>query len=90
MSLPTTGMVFAANLPGTGQPNVSCDNGTSPSPQAAGAPGSAFNEAPGGAGDVYAGEQKQNTDKGFNHDAFHSISQYDVACLQQPPQKQMP
>ena len=43
------------------------------------APGSAFNEDPGGtAGSVYAGEQPQNSRN------TASVSQYDVACANQP------
>jgi hypothetical protein len=66
---------FAANPPGTGQPNQSCEDvGVRPG-NAINAPGSAFNPN-GVAGTVYAGEQPQNSKNP------HSVSQYDVACFQ--------
>ncbi|MFD7560099.1 hypothetical protein ACFV9E_37060 [Streptomyces sp. NPDC059835] len=60
-----------------GQPGASCeDPATSVRPgHSASAPGSAFNED-GVAGTRYAGEQDQNDNNP------HSVSQYDVACLQ--------
>jgi hypothetical protein len=60
-----------------GQPNQSCEKeSTSTRPgQSLTAPGSAFNPD-GTAGTHYAGEQPQNS---INP---HSVSQYDVACLQ--------
>jgi hypothetical protein len=62
----------------TGQPNQSCeDSGTTPG-NSADAPGSAFNPD-GKAGSVYAGEQQQNSRNSA------SVSQYDVACSNQPP-----
>lgn len=70
-----THAVFAANPPGTGQPNQSCEDvGVRPG-NAMSAPGSAFNPD-GIAGTKYAGEQPQNS-KNPN-----SVSQYDVACFQ--------
>jgi hypothetical protein len=61
----------------TGQPNQSCEeSGTTPG-HSASAPGSAFNPD-GHAGTVYAGEQPQNSRNP------KSVSQYDVACFQQP------
>ena len=67
--------VFAADPPGTGQPNQSCEDvGVRPG-NAMSAPGSAFNPD-GVAGTKYAGEQPQNS-KNPN-----SVSQYDVACFQ--------
>jgi hypothetical protein len=69
------GAAFAANPPGNGQPNQSCqDVGVTPG-HAANAPGSAFNPT-GTAGTVYAGQQPQNSNNP------KSVSQYDVACLQ--------
>ena len=59
----------------TGQPGVECEE-TRPG-HAATAPGSAFNEE-GTAGTRYAGEQPQNSRN------TASISQYDIACLNQP------
>jgi len=62
----------------TGQPGVTCgeDDALNSPGNAADAPGSAFNEDPGGmAGGVYAGEQDQNSKN------TASVSQYDVACL---------
>ena len=56
-----------------GQPGVECDEFSSSPGHASLAPGSAFNED-GRAGDVYAGEQPQNSNN------VHSVSQYDVAC----------
>ena len=70
---------WAAN-PGTkGQPNQSCGSATAPNTpgNAAGGPGSAFNPD-GKAGTVYAGQQPQNSKNPV------SVSQYDVACFQQP------
>ncbi len=69
------GPAFAANPPGTGQPNQSCQAQPSSPGNAANAPGSAFNPS-GTAGTVYAGQQPQNS-KNPN-----SVSQYDVACFQ--------
>ena len=73
------GTAVAANPGTTGQPNQTCLSSTAPTEpgQAAGAPGSAFNETgPGKAGTVYAGEQAQNSKNP------KSVSQYDVACFQ--------
>jgi hypothetical protein len=63
----------------TGQPKVECGSATAPNTpgQSAGAPGSPFNEQ-GRAGEVYAGEQPQNSRN------TASISQYDSACANQP------
>lgn len=67
-----------------GQPNQSCQdiNGGNTGPDypgnASSAPGSAFNETSGIAGSMYAGSQPQNS----NNTA--SVSQYDVACANQP------
>ncbi|MES2150324.1 MAG: hypothetical protein V4508_11105 [Pseudomonadota bacterium] len=63
----------------TGQPNQSCGSATAPTTpgNAATAPGSAFNPD-GKAGTVYAGEQPQNSRNPV------SVSQYDVACANQP------
>ncbi|WP_405807483.1 hypothetical protein OG729_20180 [Streptomyces sp. NBC_00210] len=58
-----------------GQPNQSCEEQTTRPGQSQTAPGSAFNPN-GTAGTHYAGEQPQNSTNP------HSISQYDVACLQ--------
>ncbi len=67
--------VFAANPPGTGQPNQSCqDVGVTPGFSIF-AIGSAFNPL-GVAGMVYAGIQPQNSVNPL------SVSQYDVACFQ--------
>ena len=67
--------VLAANPPGTGQPNQSCETAGVTPGHSATAPGSAFNEN-GVAGTHYAGEQPQNSKNP------HSVSQYDVACFQ--------
>ncbi len=85
LALAASGTALAANPPGTGQPNQSCQNvltsgGTEPGNSAA-ARGSAFNEPPpfgtgGVAGNVYAGSQPQNS---VNP---NSVAQYDVACFQ--------
>lgn len=68
----------------TGQPGDDCvavideNQGAFPG-SSSNAPGSAFNEDPGGtAGSVYAGEQAQNSKN------TASVSQYDVACANQP------
>ncbi len=69
------GAALAANPPGTGQPNQSCQVvGVTPG-NAASAPGSAFNDS-GKAGTVYAGTQPQNSNNPM------SVSQYDVGCFQ--------
>ena len=74
------GTVFGANPSGTGQPNQSCGSLAAPNTpgNAASATGSAFNPS-GKAGTVYAGQQTQNSKNPL------SVSQYDVACFQQPP-----
>lgn len=71
--------------PTTGQPGQDCvdlvtsGQGAFPG-NASAAPGSAFNEDPGGvAGTKYAGEQPQNSRN------TASVSQYDVACSNQKP-----
>jgi hypothetical protein len=67
-----------------GQPNQSCQdiNGGNTGPyypgNASNAPGSAFNENGGNAGGMYAGSQPQNSRNSA------SVSQYDVACSNQP------
>ncbi len=65
----------------TGQPSVECgEPGAENTPgNSAAAPGSAFNED-GKAGQVYAGQQPQNSKNPT------SVSQYDAACAHQPPQ----
>lgn len=68
----------------TGQPNQSCQtiNGGNTGPSypgnASSAPGSPFNETNGKAGGQYAGSQPQNSRNSA------SVSQYDVACANQP------
>jgi len=57
----------------TGQPNASCEDTPNTPGRSATAPGSAFNPD-GRAGQVYAGEQPQNSRNSA------SVSQYDVAC----------
>ena len=77
LTLAASGTAFAASTGSTGQPNQSCQAEPSSPGNAASAPGSAFNEDPGGvAGSVYAGSQPQNS---VNP---NSVSQYDVACFQ--------
>jgi len=67
-----------------GQPDQSCQdiNGGNTGPSYPGhtstAPGSAFNETDGRAGGMYAGSQPQNSRNSA------SVSQYDVACANQP------
>ena len=61
----------------TGQPNQSCETTGSPPGGSANAPGSAFADG-GTAGGKYAGEQPQNSRN------TASVSQYDVACANQP------
>jgi hypothetical protein len=81
-----TGMVLGGvgNPSGTGQPNQSCESQPSaPSSSSGGGAtsstntGSAFSPS-GKSGTVYAGEQPQNSNNQM------SVSQYDVACFQQP------
>jgi hypothetical protein len=77
--LPAAAAVNAADPPTTrtkGQPSQECE-ATRPGGSAS-APGSAFNED-GIAGTKYAGEQPQNSKNP------KSVSQYDVACVKQPP-----
>jgi hypothetical protein len=68
----------------TGQPNQSCQtiNGGNTGPSYPGntsnSPGSPFNETDGNAGGQYAGSQPQNSRNSA------SVSQYDVACSNQP------
>ena len=62
----------------TGQPTQSCETTGSPPGGSASAPGSPFNEEGGKAGSKYAGEQPQNSRN------TASVSQYDVACANQP------
>jgi hypothetical protein len=62
----------------TGQPNQSCETTGSPPGHSGSAPGSAFNQNGGTAGSKYAGEQPQNSRN------TASVSQYDVACANQP------
>lgn len=61
----------------TGQPSQSCETTGSPPGNSASAPGSAFNPS-GTAGSKYAGQQTQNSRN------TASVSQYDVACANQP------
>jgi hypothetical protein len=63
----------------TGQPGAECGSATAPNTpgNSASAPGSAFNPD-GRAGQVYAGEQPQNSRN------TASVSQYDAACAHQP------
>jgi hypothetical protein len=61
----------------TGQPMQSCETTGSRPGHAASAPGSAFNPD-GKAGTQYAGEKPQNSRN------TASVSQYDVACANQP------
>src|SRR5512138_3562331 len=68
-------IAFAADPPGSGQPNQSCETAGVRPGNAMSAPGSAFNPV-GVAGTKYAGEQPQNSKNP------KSVSQYDVACFQ--------
>lgn len=83
MALGTFAAVAANPAPGTGpahvtgQPNQSCETTPNTPGNSASAPGSAFNPD-GKAGTVYAGEQPQNSKNSA------SVSQYDVACSNQP------
>ena len=62
----------------TGQPSQSCETTGSPPGRSASSPGSPFNEEGGKAGTQYAGEKPQNSRN------TASVSQYDVACANQP------
>jgi len=62
----------------TGQPMQSCETTGSPPGNSGTAPGSAFNQNGGTAGSNYAGEKPQNSRN------TASVSQYDVACANQP------
>lgn len=62
----------------TGQPMQSCQTTGTPPGGSASAPGSAFNDS-GKAGTKYAGTQPQNSKNSA------AVSQYDVACANQPP-----
>ncbi len=65
--------VFAANPPGTGQPNQNCE---AMFPSGTNVPNGFNTNGFATAGAVYAGSQDQNT---INS---HTVSQYDVACFQ--------
>lgn len=73
--VPATTALAAPNPSGTGQPSADCADFSSTPGHSASSPGSAFNPN-GVAGSVYAGEQPQNSGNS------HSVSQYDIACLQ--------
>jgi len=75
VAVPATAAFGARNPSGTGQPSQECED-TRPG-HAAEASGSAFNPD-GTAGTQYAAEQPQNSKN------VYSVSQYDVACFQQP------
>jgi hypothetical protein len=83
----STGVAFAVNPPGTGQPSQSCQQQVAEPGKAANAGGSAFNENPGGvAGSVYAngpGTGGPGTTTGTGHITNPTaVAQYDVACFQ--------
>ncbi len=80
MVLGAGGAYAASNPSGTGQPSQTCLSSTAPTEpgQASSAPGSAFNENGGTAGNVYAG----NGAPSLNGNTDTAISQYDVACFQ--------
>ena len=81
LALGTSSASATSNPSGTGQPSQTCLSSTAPTEpgQAAGAPGSAFNETgPGTAGVVYAGNGVSASTAGSSS----AVSQYDVACLQ--------
>ena len=71
------GVMLLGNPAWAGQPNQSCETSGATPGHAGSAPGSAFNPD-GNAGTHYAGEQPQNSNNS------HSVSQYDVACSNQP------
>ncbi len=79
LALAVSGPAGATSTGNHGQPNQSCGSPTAPNTpgNAASAPGSAFNPT-GQAGSVYAGQQPQNSNNP------NAVSQYDVACFQQP------
>lgn len=83
LSIPAVLPAAAATNPsGTGQPSQTCLSSTAMTEpgNAAAAPGSAFNENPGGtAGAVYANPDAQG---GLSSGNTHVVSQYDVACFQ--------
>jgi hypothetical protein len=72
LALGLVGVAYAANPPGHGQPNQSCEEQPASPGNASGAGGSAFNPD-GVAGGVYADGQHSNP---------VAVSQYDVACFQ--------
>jgi hypothetical protein len=84
LALAVSGTAAAANphTSGTsGQPSQECLSSTAPNEpgNASAAPGSAFNEDPGGvAGAVYAG----NGVSAGTANSGNAVSQYDVACFQ--------
>ena len=77
LALAASGTAFAATTGTPEKPNQSCQDQPSTPGNAASAPGSAFNTS-GKAGTVYAGTQPQNSNNP------KAVSQYDVACFQQP------
>lgn len=73
--------IAAAPAFAAGQPNQSCQAEPASPGHASSAPGSAFNEDPGGvAGAVYAGSD--GTHSKANANSPNAVSQYDVACTQ--------
>ena len=76
--VPTVSRPTATTTQRTGQPNQSCGSASAPETpgNAASARGSAFNPN-GVAGQVYAGQQPQNSANP------KSVAQYDVACSHQ-------
>jgi hypothetical protein len=77
-------VVLAANphsAGSTGQPNQSCEDIPTTPGNAAAASGSPFNPD-GHAGTVYAGEP--GSASALHAGSPHAVSQYDVACFQQP------
>ncbi len=72
---PPATSAFAANPPGTGQPNQECGSATAPDmPPGFGTNGFAHAET------VYAGSEGSKSAEHSNSD--HSVAQYDVACFQ--------
>ena len=72
LALGLVGVAYAANSPGHGQPNQSCEEQPASPGNASSTRGSAFNPD-GVSGGVYADGQHSNP---------VAVSQYDVACYQ--------
>jgi hypothetical protein len=83
----SSGVAFAARNPsGTGQPGQTCQLLTGSPGQAAGSPGSVFNEPTATTAGGTGGAAYNSAGRG----GLGAPSQYDVACFQQQSRPQVP